>query len=69
VVCTRGSSFAIFQYGKHGNENSPRIIHTFYIMENIAVKRMIFHHPQNMLCTTKIDAQMNNLTYASLEFH
>ena len=56
MVCTRGSMFSVSQHGKHGNENSPRIIHTFYIMENIAVKRLVLRSLQNMMCTTKIDA-------------
>ena len=56
MVCARGSMFVIFQHGKHGNENSPRIIYTFYIMENIAVKRMVLHSLQNMMCNIKIDA-------------
>ena len=59
MVCTRGSMFSVSQHGKHGNENSPRIIHTFYIMENIAVKRMVLYalqKLQNMMCNIKIDA-------------
>ena len=56
MVCTRGSMFSVSQHGKHGNENSPRIIHTFYIMENIAVKRMVLYalqKLQNMMCNKK----------------